>query len=296
MTDWPPLTEPKLLARLALGDDGFAEFAKNLYSLVPPRPFTELAIERALTYPWARPSSSFYLVEDRAIALAEMHEDERENLLEGAAIEEAGGLRFPLLAIGSNGAPEALAAKFAGLDPADRELLVVDGSLRDFDIGASAHVATYGSMPATLFPSFGTRVRASLLWVTTAQLTALAWTEVNYFFGRLDGIEFLPDDDLPLSSAYVFVSRLGAHTVKGQPVALAAIDADERASKELSQKELLDGAAARVLGEAAGASELIELVHQDFAAAAGQLVPELATTALPFESERWTRFPGFSPG
>lgn len=291
MTDWPQLTEPKLLARLALDYEGFAEFVKNLGALVPPRPFNELALARALTYPWDRPPSSFYLVEDRALPLSELPEDERENLLDGVILEAANGLRFPLLAIGSNGAPEALASKFAELEPADRELLVLDGVLRDFDIGASAHISTYGSMPATLFPSFGTSVRASVLWVTTAQLTALAWTEVNYHFGRLDRIEFAPDHDEPLRSVYVFISRLGAHTVKGQPVALAAINAEQRASKELTQIELLSDAAGRALGDGATAVDLVQLVFEDFAAAAAQLVSELSATALPFESDRWTRFP-----
>ena len=53
----------------------------------------------------------------------------------------------------------------------DRAVLALAGRLWDFDVGAAAQPALYGSMPATLFPSPGTAVGTTLLWVTPAQFT-----------------------------------------------------------------------------------------------------------------------------
>src|SRR6185312_14624235 len=88
--------------------------------------------------------------------------------------------RYPLLGFGSNGSPETLMLKFAHLSEQDRHVLVVAGDLYDFDVGAAAAVTFYGSLPGTIFASPGTAVRASVLWVTAAQLVALTWTEITY--------------------------------------------------------------------------------------------------------------------
>ena len=173
---------------------------------VPRREFTEDLYRHALAYPWARPASSFLLRGEDALPLEEMDDAERERTLETATSDG----RHPLLAFGSNGAPERLALKFTGLPDEERELLVLAGDLHDFDVGAAPMPTFYGSLPATIFPSPGAAVRASLLWVSDAQLTALAWSELSYFLGRLDGVTFVPDAGDPVEGVLGFVSRWGA--------------------------------------------------------------------------------------
>ena len=88
--------------------------------------------------------------------------------------------------------PERLALKFKELPEDERDLLVLAGTLHDFDVGAAPMPAFYGALPATVFPSPGAAVRASVLWVSDVQLTALAWSELSYWLGRLDGVRFEP--------------------------------------------------------------------------------------------------------
>ena len=50
---------------------------------------------------------------------------------------------------------------------------MLTGWLEDFDVGPAASLAPTGYMPATLFASPGTRVRAGIVWATAAQVTQL---------------------------------------------------------------------------------------------------------------------------
>ena len=178
MPRWPRIDAPDLLARLALSDEEFRAALAAMAGSVGPRDFTEALYERAISYPWARPATSFLLDGHEVKALDDLAAGARAGLI---AQETAG--RHPLLAFGSNGSPEALILKFGHLVPEQRRLLVVAGELHDFDVGASAHPTFYAAMPGTIFPSPGTRVRASVLWVTTEQFTALTWTEISYALG-----------------------------------------------------------------------------------------------------------------
>jgi hypothetical protein len=280
MTAWPPIDAPELLARLASGDAAFRQGMLDMARSIGPREFTEELYEHALGYPWPRPLTS-YLLDDGAVL------DVGDDL--GALT--AG--RFPLLAFGSNGAPDRLALKFAHLEPEQRRILVVAGDLHDFDVGASALPAVYGAMPATIVPSPGTVIRASVLWATAAQVTALTWTELSYALGRLDGVRFDPDvaGAPAVGSVLAYVSRWGAHRVGGEVVVMAQVPARERRAPALTQEQLLGGVAREVLGAGAGARELVVWLIEDFAAAAGRLAPLLIERALPFDHAGWTRYP-----
>ncbi len=158
MQGWPPIEEPELLARLALGDAEFRQLIGEFARAVPAREFEAGALAHAIGYPWARPPGSYELREGAARLLSSLPEVEREALIDRYR-QPAGG-RVPLLAIGSNAAPEVLQRKFAHFEaPEDRAVLALTGWLRDFDVGAAATVAIYGSMPATVFPSAGNRGR-----------------------------------------------------------------------------------------------------------------------------------------
>lgn len=288
MTAWPPIDEPELRARLALPDDAFRQALIDMARAIGPREFTEELFAHALGYPWPRPETS-YLLDDGVV-----HElDGLDERAAGELVDGAAAGRYPLLAFGSNGAPERLALKFAHLAPEQRRILVIAGELHDFDVGVSALPAVYGAMPATIVPSPGTAVRACVLWATAEQVTALTWTELSYALGRLDPIRF--DPDVPsapaVASVLAYASRWGAHRVAGDVVALAGVPARGRRAPALTQEELLDGVAREALAPGAGARDLVVWLMEDFAAAAQRLAPLLTERALPFACSAWTRFP-----
>jgi hypothetical protein len=290
MASWPPIEEPELLARLALDDAGFRRMVGEIAGAVPAREFEAEALEHAVGYPWARPPGSYELREGETCLLASLAEGEREELIERYSSPAAG--RVPLLAIGSNAAPEVLERKFAHFDEAeDRALLALTGWLRDFDVGPAATVALYGSMPATIFPSAGTEVAATVLWVTPAQFTQLTWSEVTYWLGRLHTPFAVEQADAGFDDVLVFVSRFGCFCPDRDPVALAAVPARGRTALALTQGELLGVAAALALGPGSTAEDLVRACCEDM----GRLATRMSTTVWshtrPFESAAWMPYP-----
>ena len=165
------------------------------------------------------------------------------------------------------------------------------GDLHDFDVGAAPMPTFYGSLPATIFPSPGAAVRASLLWVSDAQLTALAWSELSYFLGRLDGVSVRSRRGSSGRGASCgFVSRWGALCLDEQIVAMAAVPATRRKAPALSQEQLLDHAASVVLGDGARARELVVAVMEDFGATALRAGEALRGSVRHFASPCWTRY------
>jgi hypothetical protein len=291
VSEWPPIAEQELLDRLAMDDAQFVDYIGTFIRAVPPRICDADAFARACGYPWKRPRGSYLLTDAGVQPLAELSERQRKRTLERFAGARSG--RLPLLAIGSNAAPETLERKFAHFTTeADRAVLAVTGRLHEFDVGVSAHPALYGAMPATLFPSPGTAVQTTLLRVTPAQFTQLTWSELSYRLGRLRTHFALDDEAAHFDDALAFVSRWGAFCVDGEPVALAAVPASGRTAQALTQEQVLDAAAVLALGPEATAETLVRAVFEDFAG----IVPRLAATvhraSLPFASERWTPFGG----
>lgn len=291
MSDWPPIAEPELLRRLAMDDDEFAELIAELVDALPARPCDGAAIAQALAYPWERPSGSYLLSGGALRPFAEMDEGERDGALARFASPQSG--RLPVLSIGSNAAPAALQRKFAHFQAGDdRDVLALSGHLHDFDVGVAAQPTLYGSMPATLFPSPGTAARAAVLWVTPAQFTQLAWSEITYRLGRLQTRFEVDEGTAAFDEVAVFVSRFGAFCPGGEPVALAPVPARRRVAPESSQGELLAAAARMALGPEAGAETLIRAIFE----APGELIPKLGATvhraSQPFDSDRWAPFSG----
>lgn len=289
MSGWPPIKDPELLRRLAMDDREFEEYLRRLLEALPERVFEAVAYERAVGYPWARPDGSYLLADAATQPIADMPADERQRVLDSFSGEGCG--RSPLVAIGSNAAPSTLEAKFAHFsDEADRSVLALAGRLHEFDVGVAAQPALYGSMPATIFPSPGTAVRATVLWVTPAQFTQLTWSELSYRLGRLRTRFEVGEGGVAFDEVLVFVSRFGAFCVDGRPVALAAVPASDRTAVPLSQEQALAAAAELALGPGAAAEDLVRAVVEDLHG----LVPKLAETvhveSLRFSSERWTPF------
>jgi hypothetical protein len=289
MASWPPIDEPELRARLALDDASFRRMMGEIAAAIPPREFAAEALENAVGYPWARPPGSYELRGEVRL-LSALQEVAREELIERYRRDPA---RVPLLAIGSNAAPEILERKFAHFEAAeDRAVLALTGRLRDFDVGPAATVAIYGAMPATVFPSAGTEVAATVLWVTAAQFTQLTWSELSYWLGRLEARFEVEEAEVAFDHVLVYVSRFGCFSPEGAPVALAAVPARKRIAVALSQEELLGVAAALVLGTGSTPEDLVRACCED----TGGLVARLGETvwrhSVPFESSRWTLYAG----
>jgi hypothetical protein len=213
----------------------------------------------------------------------------RERVLAELTGRESG--RLPLLAIGSNAAPEVLARKFAHFETsAERTVLALTGRLHEFDVGAAAQPTLYGSMPATLFPSPGTAVATTLLWVTPAQFTQLTWSELSYRLGRLRTRFTAAEGGGEFEQVLVFVSRFGSLCVDDRPVALAAVEATGRTAPALTQQQLLDAVAVRTLGPGADAQALVRALCEDLGSLLPKLVAGVHAEAQRFESERWTPF------
>lgn len=288
MSGWPRIVEQELLDRLAMDDRQFEEYIGALAANIPPRTFETTSLERAIGYPWTRPAGSYLLRNADVEPLGDLTAGERERAL--TQFLSTNGGRSPVLAIGSNGAPETLQRKFAHFpDEDDRTVLALTGRLHDFDVGVAAQPTVYGSMPATLFPSPATEVRATVLWVTPAQFTQLTWSELSYRLGKLKTC-FDVDEGSTFEEVLVFVSRFGAFCVDGRPVALAAIPARGRSAEALTQEQLLDAAAALAIGPEAKAETLVRAIFEELAEISPRIVATVRKASVPFASERWTQF------
>jgi hypothetical protein len=180
-------------------------------------------VERALAYPFAVPESSFALHGGREVELAELG--------------PPGADRVPLLAYGSNASPAILARKLAaGPDP----VAVVRASLVDFDVVYSAHIAVYGSIPATLRRCPGSEAPVFVAFPTTAQLELISATEGNYEVAVLEGISCRLETGRSLAAATAYLSRHGCLRVDGAAAALAAVPSRGRSLAELSQRQALE--------------------------------------------------------
>ncbi len=156
--------------------------------------------------------------------------------------------RTPVLAVGSNQAPAQLTRKF-GLDPA-AEIPVQRCQLRDFDTVYSAHIASYGAVPAMLQTAPGVTVPLFVNWLSDAQLPVMHATELssnNYHFGRLDNIHMtLEEGGGALPSVHAYISRRGHVMVDGDAVALAVVPATGRKRPAKTTAQMLEGAHARL--------------------------------------------------
>ncbi|HEY9164065.1 MAG TPA: hypothetical protein VIN57_05600 [Magnetovibrio sp.] len=186
-------------------------------------------IQNAKAYPFLIPEDSYVIEPDGWFPLT-------------CAPQLAG--RHAVIASGSNASPERLRAKFGE----HRHLLeagipVLRAQLHDFDAVYSAHIANYGSIPATLAHAPGTVLDVFVTWLTDAQLERMHETEavgVNYDFVRLSGIHLLCDSGAALTTAHAYLSKRGCLNMGGKPVALTAINAIGRPWQSMTQIQVLD--------------------------------------------------------
>jgi len=187
----------------------------------------EVDLVRATSYPYRIPDHS-YVYQDGGI----------EPLTTAIERFDYRG-RTPVLAVGSNQSPEQLSRKYVGdewgLIP------VVRTKLKDFDVVYSAHITAYGSVAATLHHAPGVTVSLFVNWLDDRQLDRMHETELpneNYEYGRLTGIELIPEAGPAIDDLYLYNSRRGVFAPDGEPIALNEVSARNRYWPSKSQPEI----------------------------------------------------------
>ena len=228
---------------------------------------------RARSYPFAIPDHS-YLYEGGRFSRLRAGDVDRER-------------RLPVLAAGSNQSPEQLGRKFASFPagPASR-IPAQRAALADFDVVYAAHLARYGSVPATLQASPGTAVTVFVLWLDEAQLAHMHRTETNYTFDRLRDISIACDDGETLRAAFGYSSKAGCLEFAGGCASLAEIPASGRRFPALSQDQAL--AAVRDRLAPGHALEIFVQDHVDDAALRRARCEALGEAALALDFPRET--------
>lgn len=230
---------------------------------------TRQRLARAREYPYAIPKRSYVYRDSGATPFDEsMTRD-----------------RTPVLAVGSNQAPERLAQKF-GHD-ATHLIPVQRAALLDFDIVYSAHVASYGAVPAMLQRSEQSRVSLAVTWLDDEQLEIMHRSEIsagNYSFAEIDRIHLRLDDGHERTSAYAYLSTRGHLNHEGAPVALAAIECEQRRYRALNTAEVLEQVRERVAARLDSDTFIHRLV--DDAAYRREVIVILSSDATRFSHPR----------
>ena len=191
---------------------------------------------RAYDYPYDRPDFSY------------LYDNGEVRRLESWSADVTTG-RTAVLAFGSNAAPEQLQRKFAEIP--GTVIPVVQAELADFDVIYSAHLTSYGTIPATLAPSPGTRLHTWVTWLDNDQLTRMHESEtgsswgaaVNYAYGHLHDIELKLDIGAGvLRRVGVYLSNHGALALTNEPVAFDVIPATARKFDTRSMPDVLAAA------------------------------------------------------
>jgi hypothetical protein len=153
-----------------------------------------------------------------------------EPLPPSARVAEVCGQRHPVLAIGSNASPGQLTRKFSDqrfTDPASPQgsIPVLTADVDDVDVVYGAHLAWYGSLPATLLDTPGACARVFITWLTTRQLETMNDTEGlghAYQLRQIGGVRCHGDEVDPALS---YVTMAGACVLGGHPLALGTTEA-----------------------------------------------------------------------
>lgn len=181
-------------------------------------------VRRALRYPYPAPSRSYVEVGGATLDLAAMEVDLDE--------------RSPLLAYGSNAAPEVLRRKLGTeMEPVPALRAILSG----FDAVYSAHVSAYGAVPATLWPAPGTELPVFVIYLTEEQLERIAATEPNYERRTLEGASCRLEDDSAVRPVTAYLSRHGPLLRDGSPIALEEVAARGRSLPAIGQREAIEG-------------------------------------------------------
>ena len=188
--------------------------------------------ERASLYPYMAPECSYLLAKGRLFQLSQ-RDLEEGNLVRAEPLLFG---RKPVLAVGSNRAPYQLLRKFGP----ESIVPVTSARLHDCDVVHTALVSYYGAIPCTAFPSSGTLTELKVVWLDEDQLLQMHKTEgigVAYDYVEIQGVEH--QLELPVGPVFGYAARAGVLAWEdSQPAGLAAISAQARQFKTVSQEEV----------------------------------------------------------
>jgi hypothetical protein len=157
--------------------------------------------------------------------------------------------RQPVLAIGSNASPSQLSRKFGGklfADPASPDGIipvlraVVDG----VDVVYGAHLASYGSLPATLLDTPGASAHVFITWLTPLQRGAMDASEGLGHAYQLRVLTAVRCHGEALASAPSYVTVAGVCLLGGRPLGLDAVRVTGSPRRRATQPQAWDQLAA----------------------------------------------------
>ncbi|KAA3621553.1 MAG: hypothetical protein DWQ08_13885 [Proteobacteria bacterium] len=183
-------------------------------------------LHRALNYPYEWPGTCYLFHGGRAHPVTH-----REPLRNG---------RIPVLAYGSNRAPEQLVRKFGALDAADA-IFVERCEISGWDVVHSAHVTSYGAVPAALHVHEDVTVTVAITWLNHEQVKAMDISERagrNYGRERLGRTAIL-SDGIACDAVEAYITTHGPLTVEEEIVGHADVDARGRSRFALRNAEVL---------------------------------------------------------
>ncbi len=196
--------------------------------MTPPAPYVPPStldpVVRALTYPYPAPGHDYLFRDGRAHAVAALAPGDRAG-------------RIPVLAIGSNRAPEQLQRKFADMPGA--EIAVERVRLAGFDVVHSAHLSGYAALAATLLQSPGVAAEIAVTWLPPVLMDRMHATEgigTHYDFVAFEGVDIEVVAGGRMSGAHGYVCRLGALDFGDGPRGLSAVRATGRRHPPLDQR------------------------------------------------------------
>ena len=180
-------------------------------------------LDRALNYPYAPIEADFLFTSGGIIEL------EDDSFLNN---------RKAVLAVGSNRSPQQLLRKFGK----NETIPVTKAKLRNYDVFYSAHIASYGSIPAVLGRSDGTLVDVSITWLLPHQLKRMHETEAlgkSYDYGESSSLKLDLGNDRSAESIGCYLGRNGCANFEGSPIVLKEVNALNRKFISADQKTIL---------------------------------------------------------
>ncbi|MEH6544845.1 MAG: hypothetical protein V7701_00345 [Sneathiella sp.] len=181
-------------------------------------------IKRALGYPYDRPATSYLFSGGVAKDLPD-----DINLAD----------RHPVLACGSNGAPEQLRRKYGA--GSDINIPVTAAKIRDIACTYSAHFSSYGSLAAALCTVPGIVSHVHITWLTEAELLRMHETEaigMNYHFAHLEGTDLECQVTGSIDRLHAYISLRGSLLLNGSPVLLEGIPTENTQLLKLNQNTM----------------------------------------------------------
>ena len=187
-----------------------------------------------LQYPFDVPSQSFTWSAGRVDSVSSFRR-----------LDEMSAGRHPILAIGSNASPAQLTRKFDDIrfaDPSSPEssIPVLTAVVDDVDVVYGAHLAWYGSLPATLLDTTGARAHVFITWLTDLQMERMNETEGLGHAYQLRSTVGVRCHGREVGSALSYVTVDGVCLLGGDPLGLAAISAPGSRRPRATQQQAWD--------------------------------------------------------